>query len=282
MAILNVTPDSFHDGGMLTDPGAALDAARQAADAGADILDIGGESTRPGAGRVSAREQLRRVLPLIEAIRREPGPLGRIPVSIDTTLAEVARAALDAGADAINDVSGAMEDPDMLALAGARGAGLVLMHRLLPPEQDSYSDRYEKPPVYDDVVRVVRAFLRDRASAAQSAGVASASIVLDPGLGFGKTVEQNLEIIRRTRELASLGFPILSGLSRKSFTGRAAGLVESDPGRRLSPTLALSALHLAAGASIFRVHDVPEHVEALRAAEAALGPARRRPESPGI
>lgn len=276
MAILNLTPDSFYDGGRLPNPEAALAAAARAVDEGADILDIGGESTRPGAQRIGAEEQIARVVPLIRAVRSGPSPLAEIPISIDTTLAPVARAALDAGADAINDVSAGTEDAGLLPLAAERRAGLILMHRLLPPDRDRYSDRYERPPAYRDLVEDVRAFLADRVAAALAAGCDPGSILIDPGLGFGKTVDQNLELIRRTRELADLPlaggsrrFPVLSALSRKSFVGRAAGLAGSAPADRLAPTLALSAVHLASGASIFRVHDVREHALALHAAWAA-------------
>ncbi len=264
MAIVNVTPDSFFDGGTLADAAAAAAFARLAVGGGADVLDVGGESTRPGAGRVSAAEQISRVVPAIRAIRSSGGALGEAPISVDTTLVSVAAAALDAGADAINDVSAGTEDAGMLALAAERRAGIVLMHRLRPPGEDSYSDKYERPPVYADVVAEVEEFLSARAEAALAAGVDRAAIVLDPGLGFGKSVEQNLELIRRTGELCGLGYPILSGISRKSFTGRYAGLAESTPAERLAPSLELSLEHRRAGASIFRVHDVAETARLLR------------------
>lgn len=264
IAILNATPDSFYDGGRLTDVGAAREAAVRAAEEGADAIDLGGESTRPGASRVRADEQLRRILPALRAIR---GELPSMPISIDTTLAPVAAAAIEAGADAINDVSAGTEDPGMFALAASAGAGLVLMHRLLPPGEDSYSDRYASPPSYGDVVASVRSFLADRAADATRAGVPREGIVLDPGLGFGKSVEQNLELVRRTAELAALGFPILSAASRKSFVGRAGTPGrETGPRERLPATLGVSIAHLAAGARLFRVHDVRAHAEALRAA----------------
>jgi dihydropteroate synthase len=264
MAILNVTPDSFHDGGVLADPGAAVAAAERAVESGADILDIGGESTRPGASRVAEDEQIRRVIPAIRAIRRAGGVLQAVPISVDTTRVGVARAALDVGADAVNDVSGATEDAGILSVAAEFRAGIVLMHRLRPPDQDSYSDRYTVEPTYADVVGEVRAFLSARSSSAIAAGIPREGIVLDPGLGFGKTVAQNLELIRRTGEIAALGFPVLSGLSRKSFTAAAVCMHGSTPADRLAPTLALSLEHRAAGASIFRVHDVSEHVRILR------------------
>jgi dihydropteroate synthase len=274
MAIVNVTPDSFYAGSRACAVGPALAVARRAVDEGADLLDIGGESTRPGSDRVGEPEQLARVLPLVEAIRRADGPLARIPISIDTTLPGVAEAALGAGADALNDVSGATEHPEILGVAAAHGAGLVLMHRARPPAADSFSDEYAgDPPRYDEVVSEVAAFLRARAEAALGAGVAPASIVLDPGLGFGKTVDQNLQLLRRSAELASLGYPVLSAASRKSFVGRA-GCPESprtDPADRLPASLAFSVLHLGAGARIFRVHDVAPQRQALLAAWAILG-----------
>lgn len=267
MAILNVTPDSFSDGGVLTSAGDAADAAKRAADEGADMLDVGGESTRPGAARIPAAEQIDRVVPAIEAIRRAGVD---VPVSIDTTLASVARAALDAGADAINDVSAGTEDDEMLPLAAERGCGIILMHRLRAPDQDAYSDRYERAPEYTDVVADVRTALGDSLARATAAGIDPASVVLDPGLGFGKSVEQNLELIRRTGEIVSLGRPVLSGISRKSFVGRVSLGRDSDPSERLEGSLALGVVHLLAGARLFRVHDAGAHARALSAAWAAL------------
>lgn len=269
MAILNVTPDSFSDGGTLTTSDAALAAAEQAVVDGADMLDIGGESTRPGAARVTAKEQMSRVLPAIRAIRAR---LAAVPISIDTTLADVARAALDEGADAINDVSAGQEDSAMLTLAAERGAGMILMHRLRPPGEDSFSDRYVEAPKYSDVVSDVSAFLSARADAARAAGVARGAIVVDPGLGFGKSVEQNLAIIRGTPRLCALGYPVLSAASRKSFVGRVALERESKPNERLAGSLAVTVAHYVAGARLFRVHDVRPQVEALRAISALQFP----------
>lgn len=263
MAILNMTPDSFADGGLLATPAQAADAAEAAVKAGAAVLDIGGESTRPGSEPVSADLQMQRVVPAVLAVRsRVPGAV----ISVDTTSAEVAQAALQAGADAINDTTAGLDDPAMLPLAASTGAGLVLMHRPRPAPQDRYSDRYDRPPEYADVVAEVRAFLGQRAQAAQDAGVPADAIVLDPGLGFGKSVEQNLALIRGTPSLAALGYPVLSGLSRKSFVGRVSLGRDSQPGERLAGTLALSVVHLLHGARIFRVHDVAEHAQALNAA----------------
>jgi dihydropteroate synthase len=265
MAILNVTPDSFADAGRHFHTDAAVEAASRFVEEGADIIDVGGESTRPGAIRVPADEQIRRVVPVIRGIRALPGATGNVPLSVDTTLAEVAAAALDAGADAINDVSAGLEDACMLDLAARSGAGIVLMHRLMPPEQDSYSDRYLSEPRYSEagVVADIRAFLAERAQAAEAAGVARECIVIDPGLGFGKTVKQNLALIDGTPEIVSLGYPVLSGLSRKSFVGRLTLARDSTPPERLEGTLRMSLRHWRAGASIFRVHDVHEHVAAF-------------------
>ncbi|MFN0133309.1 MAG: dihydropteroate synthase [Phycisphaerales bacterium] len=277
VAILNITPDSFVDGGRLIDPGAAAAAAERAEANGAEMLDIGGESTRPGAHCVSEHEQIARVVPAIEAIRRLSSPAARLPISVDTTRLAVARAALDAGADAINDVSAGTDDPGLFSLAAERTAGLVLMHRRAPPRLDKYSDRYSEPPSYDDVVATVREFLRARVAHAIAAGVLASAIVLDPGLGFGKSVEQNLDLVRRTGEILTLGYPVLSAASRKSFVGRVSLRRDSTPDERLAGSLALSIAHLVAGARIFRVHDVAEQVAAIRAACAALALDMARP-----
>ncbi|USO00332.1 MAG: dihydropteroate synthase [Phycisphaeraceae bacterium] len=267
MAIVNATPDSFSDGGRHNDPSRAVDAARAFVAVGADMLDVGGESTRPGSQRVQADEQIRRVVPVIRAIR-EAGV--DTPISIDTTLAAVAWAALDAGADAINDVSGGEEDPDLVALAAERACGLILMHRLVPPERDRYSDRYDEAPAYGDVVEAVRADLGRKAEAAIAAGCDPESIVLDPGLGFGKTVEQNVELVQGSAKLMSLGYPLLGAASRKSFVGRLSmGPMDRDPpgpADRLGGSIVFSLAQLARGVRLFRVHDVREQARALRAA----------------
>lgn len=268
LGVINLTPDSFSDGGRTETPADAVRLASKLIADGADMLDIGGESTRPGAQRVDAAEQIRRTEPAIRAIRAAGGVLGAVPISIDTTLTGVARAALDAGADAINDVSAGREDDDLFPLAAERGAGLILMHRAAPPGVDSYSDRYASSPRYSDVVAEVGAFLRARADGAIAAGIDRAAIVLDPGLGFGKSVEQNVELVRRTYELVRLGFPVLSAASRKSFVGRVSLERDSAPSERLAGSIAFSVAHFAAGARLFRVHDVREQAEALRAAHA--------------
>ncbi|MBL4590666.1 MAG: dihydropteroate synthase [Phycisphaerales bacterium] len=266
LAILNTTPDSFSDGGQLDTIKSVVQRAQSAIDEGADILDIGGESTRPGAARIDSNEQIRRVVPAIKGIR-EQGITA--PITIDTTRYTVAQAALDAGADAINDVSAGTEDSSMLQLACDRGCGIILMHRLCPPEQDQYSDQYREQPMYTDVVDEVHRYLDERCHAALAAGIGAQQIMIDPGLGFGKSVEQNLALINRTGELCSLGYPVLSGLSRKSFVGRISLGRDSKPSERIEGSIACSVVHLMRGARFFRVHDVAEHRKALDAAWAA-------------
>ena len=272
MAILNVTPDSFSDGGRYTDPGRAVKAACAFVRDGADMIDIGGESTRPGAGAVSESEQLRRVLPVIGAIRSAGVD---VPISIDTTRSAVAAAALDAGADVINDVSGGTDDAGMLALAAERGCGLVLMHRLVAPACDRYSDQYDRAPEYGDVVESVRADLAGKARRAVGAGCEPVSVVLDPGLGFGKSVSQNIALVRGGGRLVSLGYPLLGAASRKSFVGRLAmGPGDADPvpvSGRLGGSIAFTLMQLSTGVRLFRVHDVAEQARALRVAWSLWG-----------
>jgi dihydropteroate synthase len=263
MAVVNVTPDSFSDGGRYPTVSEAVTACAEFVAAGANMLDIGGESTRPGAERVAPVEQVERVVPVIEALRRD-SRFDAIPISVDTTIASVARAALLAGADAVNDVSGLADDgPAMLELLAASDCGYVLMHRLRPPEVDSYSDRYAEAPQYRDVVGSVKGALVAGLERLDLHGVARERVVLDPGLGFGKTVEQNLELIRRTDEIRRLGLPVLSGLSRKSFVGRWSLGRDSLPSERLQGTLDLSAEHIRCGATLLRVHDVASHAQLL-------------------
>lgn len=263
VGILNITPDSFSDGGDYNAPDKAVERARQMRDEGADALDIGGESTRPGARRVSACGQIERVVPVISAIRKAGIEL---PITVDTTRAETARAALRVGADAINDVSAGAEDDGMLALAAEMGCGLILMHRERPPDEDRFSDQYDQPPVAGEITdRVVQSLSRSR-ERALGAGVKPECIMLDPGLGFGKDVEQNLELIATTPRLLGFGHPVMSALSRKSFVGRVGLGRDSDPSERLPATLALSVLHLRRGARVFRVHDIAAHRQALDAA----------------
>ena len=266
MGILNATPDSFSDGGLHLDPGRAAHAAARMVEHGADLLDVGGESTRPGSRAVPEDEQIARVVPVLGAIR---GAGIDTPITIDTTRAAVAAAALDAGADAINDVSGGTDDPAILRLAAERGRGVILMHRLRAPEHDSYSDRYAAPPTYTDAVRDVAAELGRRRDAALHAGVRSDSIVLDPGLGFGKSVDDNLRLIAGTRSLLALGCPLLGAASRKSFAGRVSvepGADPPPPTERVFGSIALSLAQFRLGVRLFRVHDVREHAQALRAA----------------
>ena len=255
MGILNVTPDSFSDGGRHLDPDVAADAAREMVAAGAAIVDVGGESTRPGADPVSLDDELRRVEPVLERLA------GEVPVSIDTAKAEVARRALELGAELVNDVTALRGDPDLAGVVADSDAYLCLMHMQGEPRT------MQADPRYDDVAAEVAAFLEERLGAAVAAGVAEDRICLDPGIGFGKTVAQNLELVRRLDVLLALGRPVLIGLSRKSTLGRVLG----DPAATTSTTAASVGAAVAAyerGASIFRVHDVREHVEALTAAAA--------------
>ncbi len=270
IAILNVTPDSFSDGGELDSLDRVVRRARDAQRAGAAMLDIGGESTRPGAHRVPSDEQIRRTAPAIRAII---GAGVDLPISIDTTRADVVAAALDAGAHAVNDVSGGTEDDAMLPLVAQRGCGVILMHRLRAPDKDRYSTQYDANdrPVYErGVVAEVREALDNAARRAQQAGVPRDAIVLDPGLGFGKTVEQNLALIRGTPELRTLGFPLLSGASRKSFLGKLAGV--EQPADRDAASVAVTLRHDAARVRLFRVHDPARHLQALRVARALAEP----------
>ncbi|MFO0856018.1 MAG: dihydropteroate synthase [Phycisphaerales bacterium] len=287
--ILNVTPDSFTEASRHMCVESAVEAARRMVMAGADSLDVGGESTRPGSEAVDADEQIRRVVPVIRAIAglrlgvTEFGWNEPVRISIDTTSAAVAAAALDAGATCINDISAGRDDERMCALAAERRCAMILMHREKPPREDRFSDQYSvrtfgtratsdmgstaDAPISGSVVAHVKRFLDERTRVAMAAGVSRECIAIDPGLGFGKTVEQNLELIRATREFAQLGFPVMSALSRKSFVGRMALGRDSQPSERLAGTIAMSVMHYLAGARIFRVHDVAECVEALRAVE---------------
>jgi dihydropteroate synthase len=273
MGVVNVTPDSFSDGGEYLDPVAAIAHARDLLGEGADILDVGGESTRPGAGRVSATEETARVLPVLDGIAtidwtqiRDKPP----QVSIDTSKAAVARAAIAAGAEMVNDVSALRADPEMVELLVESGAECCLMHMLGEPRT------MQREPHYEDVVDDVRAFLEQRLRFAVDAGIAEERITLDPGIGFGKTIEHNLTLLRRLGELTTLGRPLLVGTSRKSFLGEiiATEAGESEPAaieRRLPATIATNVLALERGASIFRVHDVAPVRAALAAAAATLG-----------
>jgi dihydropteroate synthase len=264
MGVVNMTPDSFSDGGQFASVEEALAHALQLVDEGATIIDVGGESTRPGALPVSVDEQIRRVVPLIARIRTR----SNVAISIDTTSATVAHAALEAGADIVNDVSAGGDDPEMFRLVAKRGAGIVLMHRLVAPNEDSYSDRYVKEPAYGDVVRDVCDFLVERADVAINAGIARDLIAVDPGLGFGKSVSQNYELLARTSEIAALGFPVLIGASRKSFLGAVSG--RNDPEQRIIGSVVAAVAAFGGGARVVRAHDVGAHREALLVAHAVL------------
>ncbi|HEY4810610.1 MAG TPA: dihydropteroate synthase [Solirubrobacteraceae bacterium] len=290
MGIVNVTPDSFSDGGEFLRADAAIAHARELLAEGADILDVGGESTRPGAEPVSAQEELRRVLPVLEGIAtwgvpaRDPGEgagssLAAKPlISIDTSKAVVARAALAAGASVVNDVTALRGDPEMVGLVAESGAQCCLMHMLGEPRTMQGAGRGGRlgGPKYDDVVAEVKAFLEERLSFAVSEGVREERILLDPGIGFGKTVAHNLELLERLGELTTLGRPLLVGTSRKSFLGSIIADARTEdepvaPEQRLPGTIATNVLALERGASIFRVHDVAPVRDALAVAAATFG-----------
>ncbi|HTU97334.1 MAG TPA: dihydropteroate synthase [Solirubrobacteraceae bacterium] len=266
MGVVNVTPDSFSDGGLYVDPGAAVAHGVDLEAEGAEILDIGGESTRPGAEPVDADAELGRVLPVIEGLRAH-GVGARI--SIDTSKAAVAGRALDAGATLVNDVTALRGDPAMAQLVAERGVDCCLMHMLGEPRT------MQDDPRYDDVVSDVKAFLEERIAFAVAAGVAEDRILLDPGIGFGKTAEHNLELLARLDELVALGRPVVIGTSRKSFLGRVTGRSVED---RLAATIATNVLAYERGARIFRVHDVAPVRDALVIAGATVR--RRWPTTP--
>jgi dihydropteroate synthase len=256
MGVVNVTPDSFSDGGLWLDPEAAVAHGREMVGEGAVILDVGGESTRPGAEPVAVEEELRRVVPVLE------GLAGVAPLSIDTVKRAVAERALELGATLVNDVSALRFDPELAGLVASAGCDLCLMHMLGDPRT------MQDDPRYDDVVSEVKAFLEERLAFAVSEGVAEERVVLDPGIGFGKTGAHNLTLLRRLDELVALGRPVLVGASRKSFIGRVTG--RQDAGGRVAGTVAANVLALERGASIFRVHDVAPSVEGLAVAAATL------------
>jgi dihydropteroate synthase len=259
MGIINATPDSFSDGGSFLDPQAALAHGLQMVAEGAEILDIGGESTRPGAQSVEADEEIRRVLPIIQSLRRE----SQVLLSIDTSKASVARAALDAGADIINDVTGLRGDPDMPTLAAASKAGIVIMHMQGQPRT------MQVAPTYDDVVEEVGNFFRQALARSVACGIDPMRIALDPGIGFGKTPEHNRRLLAELSAFLEFARPLLVGVSRKSFLGWLAGSSAMDD--RFWPGVALTSLCRERGARILRVHDVKPHTEALRMTEAILG-----------
>ncbi len=259
MGVINVTPDSFFGASRYTDPTRAVAAALDMACAGAQIIDIGGESTRPGAARVSVEEELDRVLPVISELR-EKIPDG-VLLSVDTRKSKVAEKALGGGADIVNDVSGLVSDPGMAELAAGSGAGLVLMHMKGTPQTMQHH------PSYFDVVLEVKEFLGRAIRQAETVGVAPESIVVDPGIGFGKSAEHNLQILNRLRDLTSLQKPLLIGTSRKAFIGRVLGV---GPKERLYGTAATLAASIIGGAHLVRVHDVAEMAQVTRMTDAIL------------
>jgi dihydropteroate synthase len=259
MGIVNVTPDSFSDGGAFEDHVAAIAHARRLVSEGAAIVDVGGESTRPRADPVPPAEELGRVLPVVEGV----AGLGlAAQISIDTMKVEVASAALDAGASYVNDVTAFRHEPAMAALVAERGCDCCLMHMLGEPRT------MQDDPRYDDVVSEVKSFLEERLAFAVEEGIAEERVWLDPGIGFGKTVEHNLELLRRLDELVAIGRPVVIGTSRKSFLGKLAG--GRDETHRLPGTIATNVLALERGAMIFRVHDVAQNVDALHVAAATF------------
>ena len=256
VGIVNVTPDSFSDGGKFLDPAKAVELAVRLADEGAEILDVGGESTRPGAEPVAAEEEWRRVGPVLKTLR----PKTAAKISIDTYKPEIAAKALAAGADIVNDVTG-LRDPRLIALAAKERAPVVVMHMQGEPRT------MQRAPSYGDVVGEILAFLRERTRVAVAAGVDPHAIVVDPGIGFGKEPEHNTEILRRLDEFRSLGFPVLVGTSRKSFLGAFGG---GTPGERLEASLATAVLAVERGADLVRVHDVAATAKALRVTDAVV------------
>jgi dihydropteroate synthase len=259
MGVVNVTPDSFSDAGVHFASGDAIEAVRRMVAEGAAIVDVGGESTRPGADAVSADEELRRVVPVLEAIAAE------LPVSIDTAKAEVARRALGLGAELVNDVTALRGDPELAEVVADAGAYVCLMHMQGEPRT------MQLDPHYDDVVSEVASFLEERLAFAVRAGIAEDRVCLDPGIGFGKTVEHNFELLRRLDVIASLGRPVVVGFSRKRSLGRLLGDPDALTGP-LSASLAAAVAAYERGATILRVHDVKEHVEALTVAHAVVAP----------
>ena len=258
MGILNVTPDSFSDGGQFFDPETALAHGVRMATEGADIIDVGGESTRPGSEPITVEEELQRVIPVIKELR---GKI-EIPISIDTSKAEVAHAALEAGATIVNDITGGCGDVGMMSLVAERKAAFIIMHMQGEPRT------MQVAPHYDDVVGEVEGFFRQQYERALECGIDPMSIAFDPGIGFGKTLDHNLELLRNVERLRVAQRPLVIGVSRKAFLGKIAGETGGD--HRLAPTIAFTAALRSQGGDVFRVHDVKENVSALRAADALL------------
>jgi len=255
MGIVNVTPDSFSDGGRYFEPAQAISHGLKLVEEGADIIDVGGESTRPGARPVSGREEMERVIPVIRGLRRELSA----PISVDTYKADVARAALDEGADMVNDISALRFDPAMAPLVAAEKVPVVLMHMQGAPRT------MQRRPHYRDVVEEVKEFLRDQIRFAVQAGVDLERIIVDPGIGFGKELEHNLALLRALPALADLGRPVLVGPSRKTFIGQ---ILDLGPEERLEGSLAAAVAAVLGGASVIRTHDVKEARRAIRVADA--------------
>jgi len=265
MGVLNVTPDSFSDGGLLDTVDAAVDAGLRMVDDGADILDIGGESTRPATFHdnqpLDPKEEIERVVPVIARLR---AALPSTPISVDTYKADVAAAALDAGATIVNDISGLTFDPKMATLIANRACLVVLMHILGRPRDIPSKPEYEN----NNVVAAIKRFFLKQIGYAHSKQIADDQIILDPGIGFGKTAEHNLDILRRLTEITSYGYPVLVGASRKRFIGKILGI--DDPRDRVEGTAATVALSIAAGASIVRVHDVKEMARVAKVSDAVV------------
>ena len=258
MGVVNVTPDSFYDGGFYFDPARAIERGLVLAAEGADIIDIGGESTRPGSDPVPADEERKRVLSVISALKEKTAAL----ISIDTTKAEVAEAAIAAGASIVNDISAGRFDPQMFPFVSGSGAGLILMHMKGTPKSMQIN------PYYEDVLAEVKAFLQERMEAAESFGIQRERLIVDPGIGFGKRLEDNLAILNNLNALADLGRPVLAGISRKSFIGKILNL---DPSERLEGTIAAAVVAVLRGASLLRVHDIQAVKRGVAVAEAILG-----------
>jgi dihydropteroate synthase len=263
MSIVNCTGDSFYPDSRACTPEAAIEKALQAESDGADIVDFGGESTRPGAEYVSADEELARILPAVEGFRRR----SHLPISIDTRKAAVAQAALVAGADIINDISAMEDDRDMARVCAAHTAYVVLMHKKGVPET------MQAAPLYEDVVSEVAAYLKSAAGRAKAAGIANDRIIVDPGIGFGKRTEDNISLIRELSRIRAVGYPVLMGLSRKTVVGCITGRAVAD---RLAGTLAANAISITAGANIIRVHDTREHADLIKIFKACAMPPKPR------
>ena len=270
VGVVNVTPDSFFNGGLYFEPARAIEHALALAAEGADIIDIGGESSRPGSSPIPAKEEKKRILPVVEVLKQK----NEVLISVDTTKAEVAEAALAAGADIINDISAGRFDPRMLPVAARSGAGFILMHMKGTPRTMQIA------PHYDDVLGEVKAFLAERLEAAEACGVRRESVLLDPGIGFGKELEHNLVLLNNLEALAGLGRPLLVGISRKSFIGKLLKLEAPD---RLEGTIAAAVVSVLHGASLLRVHDLRAVKRAVAVAEAIVsqGTARTPAEGQG-